>query len=157
MNLYFSISGSLSASQAADYTSLADSPPPTKEQLIDMQHWLPSTGFTFATTIAVATGAIKRVAIYALGLSKEAEPCAGPRVKKFFDVAPNYDAKEFRGVGWSFGGGEHGNYVKAEKSYCGNLVGLFRDWKTNLAQGGADGYVPAMQVLADVGFLPGGR
>ena len=131
VNLYFRKSGSLSAVQAASFVQLADCTPPTSAELEEIQRHINPTGFTFAVTIAVATGDITRVAFYALGLSPDCLPDLGDRLNTFFRQAPSYDLETFTALAWSFGEGGK-KYIKAEKSYCGKLVPLLRGWNSNL-------------------------
>lgn len=135
VNLYFRTGpGLLSESQAKDLVALAGhtSLPLKKSLLTDMQNFLSPEGFTFAVTLDVGTGKIKRVAFYALGLPRLTFPQGmDGRLKIFFDEAPSRDAELFTAIAWSFGKGDE-SYVKAEKSYCGGVVPLLKEWKSTL-------------------------
>lgn len=134
VNLYFRVVGPLSKNRAAAFTKLVGASPPEHSDFLDMCNFLDPTGFTFAVTIAFNTGDIERVAFYALGLPSVPREI-GDRLAAFFKEVPSYDAEEFIALAWSYGAGGK-NYVKAEKSYCGELVPLLRDWKSNLTADG---------------------
>jgi len=131
VNLYLRVSGALTEEKAASLVALADGSTLTPSMWTEMQRYLSPSGCTLATTILAATGEIKRVAIYALGLPPDSFPDIGDKLKTFFEVAPSYDSNEFTAVGWSFGAGGR-NYLKAEKSYCGELYPLLRSHKSLL-------------------------
>lgn len=126
-NLYFRAPGPISAKQAEGYTALAGAVPPSDSQLQDMLNYLNPVGFTFSVTINVKTGSIERVAFYALKLLPGRCPRINDRLKAFFSTAPSYDLEEMNVVAWSFGKGGH-NYVKGERSYCGDLLSLMQSW-----------------------------
>ena len=131
VNFYFRISDSLFSDHAVRLVQLADPLPPSSAELQEIQRHINPTGFTFAVTIKINTGDILRVAFYALGLSPKSLPDLGNQVNTFFEEAPSYDDKTFTALAWSFGwGGER--YIKAEKSYCGELLPLVRSWNSNL-------------------------
>ncbi|KAK4693763.1 hypothetical protein P7C71_g3695, partial [Lecanoromycetidae sp. Uapishka_2] len=136
VNIYFRAPGPISEAQAATYVALADCPPPSKAELLAMRELLNPTGFTFSVTITAATGIIKRVGFYALKLPPNSFPEIGERLATFFKEAPSYDAEEMNAVAWSFGEGGK-RYIKAERSYCGRLVPLLRDWSSALTSEGA--------------------
>ena len=69
----------------------------------DMSAFISPDYFTFAVTIKVATGEIKRVAFYALGLPPRTFPDIGERLSTFFTEAPSHDEEDFTAVAWSFG------------------------------------------------------
>lgn len=137
VNLYFRAPGPLSESQATKLVALAshNSLPLKESVLADMQKFLSPEGFTFAVTLDVGTGEIKRVAFYALGLPPVTFPRMDARLCVFFAKAPSYDAELFTAVAWSFGKGDE-SYVKAEKSYCGGVVPLLKHWKSTLTDNG---------------------
>ena len=81
--------------------------------------------------MTVLTGDIKRVGFYALKLPPNTFPEVGERLKTFFEKAPSYDREEMNAVAWSYGAGGK-KYIKAERSYCGRLVPLLRDWRSAL-------------------------
>lgn len=135
VNLYFRAPGPISEEQAARYVALAGCPPPSHTEFLEMRTFLNATGFTFSVTIVAATGAIKRVGFYALKLPPNSFPEIGEQLATFFREAPSYDAEEMNAVAWSFGEGGK-KYIKAERSYCGRLVPLLRDWSSALTSEG---------------------
>lgn len=130
VNFYFRVEGPLSEPRAKDLVELAGYRLFTTSDFEDMQKFLSDESFTFAVTIEVVTAQTKRVAFYALGLDPKSLPEVGHRLWTFFAEAPSYDAEEFTAVAWSFGVGNK-KYVKAEKSYCGGVIPLLRNWKSN--------------------------
>ncbi|KAL8922323.1 MAG: hypothetical protein Q9172_003615 [Xanthocarpia lactea] len=129
VNIYFGIQGPMTAPRAAELTALADYQFDLAIESADQFGWLPEVHFPFAVTIEVATGKIKRVAWYALGLSMDRRPELGGRLETFLKVAPDYDVDTFLGVAWSFGPGQE-RYLKVEKSYGGGVVPLMKGWKS---------------------------
>ena len=130
VNLYFPANGPISETMAKDLVELAGFSDFSTDDLADMPEFLSPESFTFAVTIEVATGEIKRVAFYALGLAPGFSPEIGDRLTTFFREAPSYDEENFTAVAWSFGAGKE-KYIKAEKSYCGGVIPLLRKWKSN--------------------------
>lgn len=126
MNVYFIAPGPILETQTAQYTALAKCKPPTKKEFRDMRSFLNHQGFTFAITMDYETGAITRVAFYALNLPKDRLPAMGGRLLTFFAAAPSYDKQQTKCVAWSFGIGDK-KYTKAESSYVGNFGSLLRD------------------------------
>ena len=131
VNLYFSVPGLVTEGQAAQFVKLAGCLPPSRNEVDEMRTFLRPAGFTFSVTMAVSTGAIKRVAFYALKIPLGTFPEVGERLKAFLEQAPSYDLEEMNGVAWSYGTGGK-KYIKAERSYCGKLVPLMRGWSTPL-------------------------
>ena len=138
VNLYFRITGSVSEQYATSLAQLAVGSVISPKEYADMQRLLHPSGLTFAATINPATGEIKRVAFYALGipanLLQDYLASASDRVKTFFEKAPSYEADGFDIIGWSFGAGGK-NYLKVEKSYCGGVLPLFRGWNSVIVSG----------------------
>jgi 4-hydroxyphenylpyruvate 3-dimethylallyltransferase len=132
VNLYFRAPGPLSAKQAARYAALAGSPAPSAEEVEEMSRFLNPTGFTFSVTMAFSTGSISRVAFYALKLAPGTFPSLSQRLLTFFKEAPSYDEEEMNAIAWSFGSGGT-KYIKAERSYCGELVPLMRAWNSAMS------------------------
>lgn len=85
--------------------------------------------FSFSVTIEVTTGDVKRVAFYGHKLPPQRHNEFGERLAKFFKCAPSYDEEELNVVAWSFGN-EGKTYLKAERSYCGQLMQLARGWNS---------------------------
>ncbi|PTB69399.1 hypothetical protein BBK36DRAFT_1111187 [Trichoderma citrinoviride] len=132
INLYFHAPGPLTPEQAAQYTTLAGSPPPSAAQFAEMTKFLNPSNFTFGLTIDPATGSIKRVAIYAVSLPAGECPTVGKRISTFLKEVPSYDQKDVNIVSWSFGkGGE--TYMKAERSYCGELAEVLNSWRGDVS------------------------
>ncbi|KAJ5745281.1 secondary metabolism biosynthetic enzyme [Penicillium odoratum] len=126
MNMYFTAPGPVSETQAAQYTGMAQCTPPTSQEFRDMQSFLNPQGFSFAVTMDYKTGAIKRVAFYALSLPQNELPAVNDRVRTFFTEAPSYDKHPTRIIAWSFGLGDN-KYTKAESSYVGDLATVLKD------------------------------
>ena len=131
VNIYFRTRSPISAEQAASLTALAGGYPPSEKQCSELEKYLNPKGFTISVTVALASGAISRVAFYALKLPIGAFPEINDQLTDFFATAPSRDTEEMNGIAWSFGQGDQ-TYVKAERSYTGGLVSLLRDWNTPL-------------------------
>lgn len=131
VNIYFITSGPLTKEHARAVTELADSPPPSPSEFSDLQKYLNPAGHTFAVTLKFDTGDITRVGFYVmklpLGIFPQMEGC----LETFFQVAPSYDSEAMNGVCWSYGNGGK-KYMKAERSYCGEMVSMLRGIKTPL-------------------------
>ncbi|KAJ5813520.1 secondary metabolism biosynthetic enzyme [Penicillium pulvis] len=123
MNIYFIAPGPISETQAAQYTALAQCKPPTREEFQDMRSFLDHQGFTFAITMDYETGAVTRVAFYALNLSTDRLPAIGERLLILLEAAPSYDRQQTICLAWSFGLGDK-KYMKAESSYVGDFTSL---------------------------------
>ncbi|KAI5459583.1 prenyltransferase-like protein [Mariannaea sp. PMI_226] len=132
INLYFRAAGPLSYEAATKYVALADSPPPLQKDYNDMIKFLNPEGFAFSVTIHAGTGLIGRVAIYAIKLPTGESPVIAQRLTQLFEEVPSYDEEEFNGVAWSYGKSGK-SYMKAERSYCGELVRLLRSWNSDLS------------------------
>ncbi|KAK5988307.1 4-hydroxyphenylpyruvate 3-dimethylallyltransferase [Cladobotryum mycophilum] len=130
VNLYFRVEGALSHAKACDLMLLARASPPTEKQVAEIRQFMHPSGFTFSVTISVTTGRVQRVGFYALRLPRGELPDVGQRLERFFKTAKSYDMEEMNAVAWSFG--ETRSYLKAERSYCGNLVELMKGWKSIL-------------------------
>jgi len=126
VNVCFSAPGPISEAQCARCTALA--------------------GYTFAVTISPATGWVERTAFYALKLSEGQFPTIGGRLATFFETAPSYDIEDVNAVAWSFGS-RSGTYIKAERSYCGDLISLIKGWNTFFSQSSTTD--PALPVRGD--------
>ncbi|KAL3462005.1 prenyltransferase-like protein [Aspergillus heterothallicus] len=137
MNLYFRTAGggSLTRDLVDRYIGLAQGAGPIPRAVFEeIAARFPEEGGTFAVTMDFATGRITRVASYALRLDEGrlGEAVLGERIARFFGASPSYDKEEMKALAWSFGGGGE-RYVKAEHSYCGDLVGLLTGWRTNMS------------------------
>ena len=51
----------------------------------------------------------------------------------FFEAAPSCDSEEMNAVAWSFGS-RSGTYLKAERSYIGDVISLIKGWNTFFSQ-----------------------
>lgn len=132
VNIYFRAPGPLTLTQAARYCALVGSPPPSAAEMEEMSHFLNPTGFTFSVTMDYYTGSISRIAFYALRLAPGKFPSLNNRLSIFFKEAPSLDEEEMNAIAWSFGlGGKR--YIKAERSYCGELVPLMKGWNSALS------------------------
>ncbi|KAI5455845.1 prenyltransferase-like protein [Mariannaea sp. PMI_226] len=132
INLYFRAPGPLSFEAAANYVALAGSPPPLWEDYKEMVSFLNPDGFAFGVTIDCNTGFIGRVAIYAIKLPTGKSPVLGQRLAQFFQEAPSYDKEDFNAVAWSYGKSGK-SYMKAERSYSGELIQLLTSWRSDLS------------------------
>ncbi|KAE9377664.1 hypothetical protein N431DRAFT_527667 [Stipitochalara longipes BDJ] len=132
VNLYFRARGPVSAEQAASFIALAGGFPPSEKQFAELEKDLNPKGFTFSVTIVPASGAISRVAFYALRLPIGTFPEINSQLKSFFATAPSCDTEEMNAIAWSFGKGNM-NYVKGERSYSGRLVSLMRYWNSTFS------------------------
>ncbi|MFI6663019.1 aromatic prenyltransferase [Streptomyces sp. NPDC050523] len=126
VNLYFRASGPIDATCCAPILDLVQVPVPEPELLADIRRFVPED-FCVAVTVSLGTGKPQRACFYALKLPPGRFPCIPERITRFFREAPCYDADTVNVVGWSFGA-EGGTYIKAEKSYTGDMVGLLTDW-----------------------------
>ncbi|KAL2826732.1 prenyltransferase-like protein [Aspergillus pseudoustus] len=132
INLYFRTPPDLSRVEIDVYISLAGSDPIDDDVFYEVRAQFPTTGGTFAVTMDLTSGEISRMALYALRLDEADLPVFSERIKRFFDVSASYDPEEMKALAWSFGPGGK-MYVKAEHSYTGDLVGLLRNWRTNMS------------------------
>lgn len=129
VNLYFRARGPVDPEQCRRFTALAGAEPPGERLFGEMAAFLSRGAYTFSVTLSLATGAVERVAFYALKLPAGQFPSFGSRLRTFFATAPSHDPEEMNAVAWSFGAGG-ATYVKAERSHCGDLVELIRGWNT---------------------------
>lgn len=129
VNIYFRAVGPLSLDRANSLLALSGSPCLSEKKVMEMTKFMNPKGFTFAVTVKVDSGEIKRVGIYALRLSPGNFPDIGDRLQKFFKEAKSYD-EEMNAIAWSFGAKNSGTYVKAERNYCGGLVELMKRWNS---------------------------
>ncbi|RAK74445.1 uncharacterized protein BO72DRAFT_384745 [Aspergillus fijiensis CBS 313.89] len=130
VNIYFRAPGPLKLEQADRYVQLAHPAGALEpDEVEQMRLSMNPQGFTFAVTMDYGTGDIKRVAFYALKLELARCLHIDPRLDRFFTGTPSYDEETMNAIAWSFG--NHGSrYIKAERSYCGQLVPLLRDWNS---------------------------
>lgn len=134
-NLYFRVPGSLSARQLTGITSLTGKPERSRERVQELAAFLPPVDYVTGLTVGLDSGAVERVAFYASQLPDEALPALGPRLTRFFESVPSHDPHPVNVVAWSFG--PNGMYVKAERSWFGDVAGLFR--LAGVVVGGAKG------------------
>lgn len=133
VNLYFRARGPIDREQCRRFTALAGAVPPETHRYEDMAGFLSRGAYTFSVTVCPTSGAVERVAFYALKLPEGQFPVLGERLRTFFSTAPSYDPVDMNAVAWSFGAGD-ATYVKAERSHCGDLVALIRGWNTFFSQ-----------------------
>ncbi|XUL85573.1 aromatic prenyltransferase [Streptomyces galilaeus] len=133
VNLYFRAPGPIGEAQCARFTALAGAAMPDDRLFKEMAAFLSRGAYTFAVTISPATGWVERVAFYALKLPEGQFPTIGGRLSTFFETAPSYDIEDMNRVAWSFGS-RSGTFIKAERSYCGDLVSLIKGWNTFFSQ-----------------------
>ncbi|MGW4165274.1 aromatic prenyltransferase [Streptomyces sp. NPDC004788] len=133
VNVYFRARGPLTETQCRRFTELAGAPAPDDRLRGEMARFLSQGAYTFSVTLSPADGSIERVAFYALKLPDGSRPTVGSRLTTFFETAPSYDAEDMNAVAWSFGS-RGGTYLKAERSYCGDVVSLIKGWNTFFSQ-----------------------
>lgn len=129
VNIYFRLPGPISEEQAFKLVGLVGSPSPSQGEMLQMCELLHPIAFSFAVTVKVTTGVVKRVAFYGHKMPPGGYTKFGERLTKFFKYAPSYDEEELNVVAWSFGI-EAKKYLKAERSYCGQLMPLVRGWNS---------------------------
>ncbi|MBD0673214.1 aromatic prenyltransferase [Streptomyces sp. CBMA156] len=134
-NLYFRTPEGLSPKAAERLLTLSRGRVPDEATFQDMVAFTAPDGHTFSVTLRISTGRIERVGIYALRLPAGRFPRVNDRLAAFFRGAPSHDEEEMNAVAWSFGA-EGGSYVKAERSYCGRLVALMREWSSPMTDPG---------------------
>ncbi|MFD5143992.1 aromatic prenyltransferase [Streptomyces sp. NPDC058401] len=135
VNLYFRTAEGFTPAHAGRLLALAGAELPADSVLADMEGFTAPTGCTFSVTMAAQTGRIERVGVYALRLPPGRYPSVGERLERFFTAAPSRDVEEMNAVAWSFGARAQ-HYVKAERSYCGRLVELMREWASPMTDVG---------------------
>ncbi|MEV7387080.1 aromatic prenyltransferase [Streptomyces sp. NPDC091215] len=124
-NVYFRGQGPLDTAQFARIHALAGSPPPAGDLVAEVLAYVPED-YCVAITLDLHTGGIERVCFYALKVPKNALPRIPERIARFLEVAPSHDPEECNVIGWSFG--RSGDYVKAERSYTGNMAEILAGW-----------------------------
>ncbi|MFE6848913.1 aromatic prenyltransferase [Streptomyces sp. NPDC057686] len=127
VNLYFRTSEGFSPAQARQFLALTGTELPQDSVMADIQQFTAPSGYTFSVTMRAATGKIERVGFYALKLPANQFPVIGERLEKFFHAAPSRDDEAMNAIAWSFGAPGQ-EYLKAERSYCGQLVELMQEW-----------------------------
>jgi len=127
-NLYFRTGSGVTPEECERLLSLAEGSPPDTAVFDDMANFTAPDGYTFSVTMSIGTGEVERVGFYALRLPAGRFPRVGERLAAFFASAPSYDDEEMNAVAWSFG--KDNTYLKAERSYCGRLVSLMREWSS---------------------------
>lgn len=124
VNLYFRVRGPFSAEHAVRICSLAGAAPAARPLVDEIGAFLPKGDYVAAVTVAAGDGTVERVALYATGLAEGTLPPVGDRLTRFLAAAPSYDPSPVTVVAWSFG--PSGPYIKAERSWYGNVAALFR-------------------------------
>jgi 4-hydroxyphenylpyruvate 3-dimethylallyltransferase len=124
VNVYFRVQGPFSAEHLRKIAGLAHSPDADEALFEEIRARMPRKDYVAGVTISLDRGRIERVAVYAADLPKDQLPSTSSRITRFFSAAPSYDEREVNVVAWSFG--PQGHYVKAERSWFGNLASLFK-------------------------------
>jgi uncharacterized RmlC-like cupin family protein len=149
VNVYFRARGPLTPARAAQVLGAVGIAAPDNALVARMRSVVPED-FCLAVTFSMDTGRAVRACFYALGIPEDRVPPLPRRIAAFFETAPDYDAEVIRGLGWSYGPGE-GTYLKAERSYCGDMAGRLRDWDCYLTGGaGRDPILSAADPLPAV-------
>ncbi|MFJ6379480.1 aromatic prenyltransferase [Kitasatospora sp. NPDC092039] len=134
-NLYFRTREGLAPAGLERLLALSGGGVPDAATFQDMAAFTAPDGHTFSVTLRLGSGGIERVGVYALRLPAGRFPRVNERLAAFFRGAPSHDEEEMNAVAWSFGaGGSH--YAKAERSYCGRLVELMREWNSPMTDPG---------------------
>jgi 4-hydroxyphenylpyruvate 3-dimethylallyltransferase len=123
-NLYFRVRGPFSTSQLDAITSLAGAAHQPTRKVAELAEYLPRGDYVAAVTVGTDTGVVERVAFYATQLPDDGLPALDPRLARFFASVPCYDERAVNVVAWSFGA--HSAYLKAERSWFGDVAGIFR-------------------------------
>ncbi|MFC4056659.1 aromatic prenyltransferase [Actinomadura syzygii] len=137
-NLYFRTIRKITPGVCERLVALAAGDPPGPSLFADLAAFTPPDGHTFSVTMRVSDGEIQRVGIYALKLPASRFPAVGERLAAFFRTAPSRDEEEMNAVAWSFGPGAN-TYIKAERGYCGRLVGLMNAWNSPMTEAARTG------------------
>nr|2XM5_A Chain A, CLOQ [Streptomyces roseochromogenus subsp. oscitans] len=124
-NVYFRGKGPLDTVQFARIHALSGSTPPAAHVVEEVLAYMPED-YSVAITLDLHSGDIERVCFYALKVPKNALPRIPTRIARFLEVAPSHDVEECNVIGWSFG--RSGDYVKAERSYTGNMAEILAGW-----------------------------
>ncbi|MGI5119223.1 aromatic prenyltransferase [Marinactinospora thermotolerans] len=140
VNLYFGVLGRFRAGQQAAVAELVHSPPADAALVEEIGGYMREEHYLAALTWSADTGCFERACFYAPHIPEGRIPDVGPRLAGFLRDAPSYDPTDVHIVGWSFGAGGT-SYVKGERSYCGDLAGLLRDWRALPGRGGQAGPV----------------
>ncbi|MGW8450808.1 4-hydroxyphenylpyruvate 3-dimethylallyltransferase NovQ [Streptomyces niveus] len=150
-NVYFRGQGPLETAQFARVHALSGGTPPAADVVAEVLAYVPED-YCVAITLDLHTGAIDRVCFYALKVPKDARPRVPARIATFLEVAPSHDPEECNVIGWSFG--RSGDYVKAERSYTGNMTEILSGW--NCFFHGEEGRDHDLRALQDTGSITGG-
>jgi 4-hydroxyphenylpyruvate 3-dimethylallyltransferase len=123
-NLYFRVRGPFSAAQLTGITALAGVPRQPLRKVAELAEYLPRGDYVAAVTIGIGTGDVERVAFYATQLPDDDLPILDQRLTRFFTSVPSHDERAVNVVAWSFGA--QGTYMKAERSWFGDVASIFR-------------------------------
>lgn len=124
VNIYWRAPGPVDKKQADGLLALTGCEPIDEVEVGEIARFASAKdgSFAFAVTLNFETGELGRAAFYATKLPRGDLPViSDERVKTFLDHAPDYDREEWITIAWGFGKGGK-KYMKAEKSYCGNLM-----------------------------------
>jgi 4-hydroxyphenylpyruvate 3-dimethylallyltransferase len=124
VNIYWRAPGPVDKKQADRLLAMAGCEPIDEAEVKEIARCSSAKdgSFAFAVTLSLETGELGRTAFYAPKLPRKDLPViSDERVKAFLDHAPDYDWEEWITIAWGFGKGGK-KYMKAERSYCGNLM-----------------------------------
>jgi len=124
-NVYFRGKGPLDTGQFARIHALSGSTPPSANVVEEILAYMPED-YCVAITLDLDSGVIERVCFYALKVPKNALPRIPVRIARFLESAPSHDEEECNVIGWSFG--RSGDYIKAERSYTGDMAEILAGW-----------------------------
>jgi 4-hydroxyphenylpyruvate 3-dimethylallyltransferase len=122
INLYFRARGPITDGQCATILGILDTAPPQTPLMDEMRRYLPQD-FCVAITVSLSTGTPRRACFYALDVPQDRMQAIPARIAQFFNAAPSHDRQTVHVIGWSFGPNA-GTYVKAEKSYSGDMASV---------------------------------
>ncbi|KAG4429004.1 hypothetical protein IFR05_015514 [Cadophora sp. M221] len=124
VNIYWRAPGPVNKKQADELLAMAGCEPIDEEEVREIARCSSAKdgSSAFAVTLSFETGDLRRAAFYAPKLPREDLPViSDERMKLFLDHTPDYDQEEWITIAWGFGKGGK-KYMKAERSYCGNLM-----------------------------------
>ncbi|WP_078869665.1 aromatic prenyltransferase [Streptomyces sp. NRRL B-1347] len=124
-NVYFRSQGPLDTGQFARIHALAGGKPPTADLVDEVLAYVPED-YCVAITLSLASGKIERVCFYALKVPQDRLPRVPERIRAFLNAAPSHDEDECNVIGWSFGPAS--DYIKAERSYRGDMAQVLGQW-----------------------------
>ncbi|KJX93611.1 Chain A like protein [Zymoseptoria brevis] len=133
INVYFLVPEALTVERATRYISLARSTTFSEAEMdalendVETMRSFMGPKFSFAVTLAQATGQVQRVSFYARAKEASSLIQLDKRIAKFFMEAPSHDPGKFMTIGWSFGSSADSRYMKGEVSYSGDMKSHVHD------------------------------